>query len=165
MVREEVNGERTRDAAAAVRAAADGDVLLETIGLLSPHSREFMAHFYGRLLARLPEFWPLFRDIGRGAQHAKLWTLLTMLAGTSVVADSPDWVDQLAADYPDRIEDLASTHAGFGIRTEHIYVFAEELVNAMEYHLGERFTPEMRSAWGDAVSRLGVVMTERAAAG
>ena len=132
--------------------------MLESMRMLTGLWKEFVAHFYGRLLVRLPEFAPLFHRMDRDAQHNKLWSLLTLLSTAASVMDSPDWVDELLADHPAWLENLAWKHEGFDIAPQHVTAFAEELVNAMEYELGDRMTPEMRLAWRRSVGRIGLLM-------
>jgi hemoglobin-like flavoprotein len=106
--------------------------------------------FYDNLFAAAPELRELFRPDLQGQGMRFMTTLAT-------IADLLDDPSELDAE----IGDLATAHAGLGVHAAHFTPMREALMTTLAQVLGEKFTPELRSAWGAAYDHFAARMIAR----
>ena len=108
--------------------------------------------FYTRLFETNPRLRPLFRG-DMVEQGRKLMFML------GVAVASLRRLDQLTPG----LEDLGRRHAGYGVQTQDYDTVGSALLWTLEQGLGDAFTPEVESAWGDMYSWVASTMQRGAA--
>lgn len=162
------DGADLRGAALDVRAAealgweeGDGQSLLSDreTGLIRQSMAELEAlgtgpveEFYRRLFELEPHLRSLFRG-GPDQQARKFLHSLGMIVA--------------ALDAPDRhmpvLRKLGARHAGYGVRPEHYDLVTGILMEVLETHLGQGFTPQVREAWHRGLALISAAMIEAGA--
>lgn len=56
---------------------------------------------------------------------------------------------------------LGERHASYGVTPEYFQPFREAFLWTLEHHLGDKFTPELKSAWTEAFDALSTAMMAR----
>ena len=107
--------------------------------------------FYGRLFEVAPQVRSLFPD-DLSEQKKKLMAMLAVVVGG---LDRLDTILPAAAS-------LAKRHVGYGAAPEHYPVVGGALLWTLEKGLGEAWTPELATAWGDAYATLSGFMISQA---
>jgi hemoglobin-like flavoprotein len=127
----------------------------KTIGLLQASFAEVMvirsqaaALFYERLFALDPALKPLFHDTDMRSQEMKLMAALALVVGK---------LRQLGEVIP-VLEGLAVKHVAYGVEEHHYATVGQALIQTLSLAFGERFTPELRSAWLTAYGTISGVM-------
>lgn len=127
----------------------------KTIGLLQASFAEVMvirsqaaALFYERLFALDPALKPLFHDADMRSQEMKLMAALALVVGK---------LRQLGEVIP-VLEGLAVKHVAYGVEEHHYATVGEALIQTLSLAFGERFTPELRTAWLTAYGAISGVM-------
>jgi hemoglobin-like flavoprotein len=127
----------------------------QTIRLLQASFAEVMAIrqeaaalFYERLFAIDPALRPLFHDTDMRSQEMKLMAALAMVVGK---------LRQLDEVIPG-LETLAVKHIAYGVEEHHYATVGEALIQTLSLAFGERFTPELRTAWLFAYGAISGVM-------
>jgi nitric oxide dioxygenase len=107
-----------------------------------------VAHeFYRRLFAADPSAEALF-DHGPDVMAEKFAREL------DAIVQAITCFDEFAA----RVTDLATRHAGYGVRTRHYRAAGEALVGALAVQLGPAWTRDHEVAWGRAYNLVAEVM-------
>lgn len=119
---------------------------------VAPISQQAGGLFYGRLFELDPSLRPLFS--GDMAEQAR--KLMAMIA---TVVRNLDNVDVLVP----AVEGLGKRHAGYGVVDSHYATVGEALIWTLDKGLGEKFTPDVKSAWLTAYGFLSGVMKTAAA--
>ena len=109
--------------------------------------------FYKRLFELDPSVKPLFKS-----DMAVQGRLLMQTIGAAVAG-----LDDLSALTP-IVQDLGVRHARYGVQPEHYDTVGEALLWTLGQGLGEKFTPEVRTAWTEVYSLLAQVMQDAATA-
>ena len=109
--------------------------------------------FYKRLFELDPSVKPLFKS-----DMAAQGRLLMQTIGAAVAG-----LDDLSALTP-IVQDLGVRHARYGVQPEHYDTVGEALLWTLGQGLGEKFTPEVRTAWTEVYSLLAQVMQDAATA-
>jgi nitric oxide dioxygenase len=108
--------------------------------------------FYDRLFEIDPSTRPLFQSADMPAQRKKLVQALAFVVGS---------IDQLGAVVP-ALADLGRRHVHYGVADQHYASVGAALLWTLEQGLGERWSPEVRDAWGAAYQLIAEVMCEGA---
>jgi nitric oxide dioxygenase len=117
-----------------------------------PMRKQVCAGFYQRLFQRHPELRPLFKgDLDRQTS-----LFVTML---NTVVSSLENRDPVVA----LIKTVGVRHADYGVENDDYEKFAVVLLDSFAEALGERFTPEVRTAWADVYRELADTMRQGAA--
>jgi hemoglobin-like flavoprotein len=120
---------------------------------LSPNSMLVGTIFYRRLFEIDPTLRPLFAHASMDEQIRKLTTMLDLIV---------HWLD-----IPERLvpalKQLGERHTKYGVTDEHYSKVGSALFGTLEEGLGERFTPELRSAWTEAYVLISSLMRRGAA--
>ncbi len=120
---------------------------------LSPNGAAVGAIFYRRLFEIDPGLRPLFSHVTMDDQIHKLVTMLDMVV---------HWLD-----IPERLvpvlKKLGERHTTYGLQDDHYGKFGTALIGTLEEGLGDRFTPELRSAWAEAFLLISSLMRRGAA--
>jgi hemoglobin-like flavoprotein len=120
---------------------------------LSPSSTLVGTIFYRRLFEIDPTLQPLFARTSMDEQIRKLTTMLDLIV---------QWLD-----IPERLvpalKQLGERHATYGVTDEHYAKVSTALLGTLEEGLGDRFTPDMRSAWTEALVLISSLMRRGAA--
>jgi len=113
-----------------------------------PIKEQAAALFYGRLFDIAPDVRPLFTSTDLAIQGQKLMAALAMVVGG---LDRPDTILPAA-------QALAVRHAGYGVEEAHYAPVGAALLWTLGQGLGDRFTPEVETAWTAAYGLLAEVM-------
>ena len=120
---------------------------------LAPNGAAVGAIFYRRLFEIAPELRPLFARVTMEDQARKLVTMLDLVV---------HWLD-----VPERLvpvlKNLGERHTKYGVQDEHYGKVGAALLGTLEEGLGDRFTPELRSAWTEAFVLISSLMRRGAA--
>jgi hemoglobin-like flavoprotein len=111
------------------------------------------ALFYERLF----ELDPALRRLFTGDLYEQGRKLMSMLAMTVKALDRLD-------DLVPAVKKLGARHRGYGVTDEHYATVGAALLWTLGQGLGERFTPEVQSAWAGAYALLSDTMRAAAAA-
>jgi nitric oxide dioxygenase len=106
--------------------------------------------FYANLFTVEPELRALFRPDLQGQGMRFMSTLAT-------IADLLDAPTELGSE----IADLATAHAGVGVRAAHFAPMGVALMVTLAETLGERYTPDLRAAWHAAYDHFAALMIAR----
>lgn len=106
------------------------------------------ALFYERLFVNDPSLKRLFMQADMQEQGKKLMSALALVVGS---------LRKLDAVVPN-LKTLAVKHTGYGVRDEHYGLVGTALLETLSLFFGERFTPELRSAWAGAYGVVSAVM-------
>ena len=141
--------EKVRALVSGIGGVSDDEVekVKSSFALLVPVAAQFTQSFYDRLFQMAPESRVLFRS-SMIQQRDKLFS--TLLA----IIENLDQLDKVMVD----IEDLAKRHVEYGTKTHHYRVVGEALLAAIEEHLGDACTPDVREAWQKTYFLLAGVM-------
>lgn len=104
--------------------------------------------FYDKLFELDPSLRPLFRG-DLPTQQAKFMSMLNKLVQH---LNNREELAQLTA--------LGKRHIGYGVKVQDHQTLGTALIWALGQCLGERFTPEVRSAWVETYSELSQMMVE-----
>jgi len=108
----------------------------------------FIADFYARLFEVAPTLRPLFPD-DLSSQRDKLKHMLAMLVAG---LDRPVALTSALATLGDR-------HRAYGVVKADFIVVGRALIDTLDAHLGEQFSPADRHAWTTLYSRITAIMT------
>lgn len=114
---------------------------------LRPQGTAVISGFYGRFFELSPSLRPLFRT-SLPAQEQRLLEALS--AVVSMLSNLQMLLPELEA--------LAKRHVTYGVSAAHYQAAGDALLWTLESHLGEAFTPEVRSAWMAAYATLSDIM-------
>ena len=107
---------------------------------LSPNGALVGAIFYRRLFEIDPALRPMFSAVTLDEQIHKLVTMLDLVV---------HWLD-----VPDKVvpvlKKLGERHSTYGVQDDHYGKVGAALIGTLEEGLGDKFTPELRSAWTEA---------------
>jgi hemoglobin-like flavoprotein len=107
--------------------------------------------FYTVLFERHPELRQLFPD----DMSLLLHKFVTELEGLARAL--PD-----LGDFEVRARLLGARHVAYGVRRQHYPMVRDALIDALDAHLGSRFSAEDRVAWNRAFNLLSEIMLEGA---
>jgi hemoglobin-like flavoprotein len=110
------------------------------------------ALFYERLFVNDPSLKHLFLQADMREQGKKLMASLALVVGA---------LRKLEMVTP-TLKTLAVKHTGYGVRDEHYATVGTALLETLSLFFGERFTPDLRSAWAGAYGVVSAVMIEAA---
>jgi hemoglobin-like flavoprotein len=120
---------------------------------LAPNSAMVGTIFYRRLFEIDPSLQPMFARVTMEDQIHKLVTMLDLVV---------HWLD-----LPERLvpvlKQLGERHAKYGVHDEHYAKVGTALLATLEEGLGDKFTPELRSAWTEAFVLISSLMRRGAA--
>ena len=125
----------------------------DSFAQVAPIAETAAKMFYKRLFELDPSVKPLFKS-----DMAVQGRLLMQTIGTAVAG-----LDDLPALTP-IVQDLGVRHARYGVQPEHYDTVGEALLWTLGQGLGEKFTPEVRTAWTEVYSLLAQVMQDAATA-
>jgi len=120
---------------------------------LAPNGALVGTIFYRRLFEIDPSLRPMFAAVTMDDQIHKLVTMLDLVV---------HWLD-----VPDRLvpvlKKLGERHSTYGVRDDHFGKVGAALIGTLEEGLGDKFTPELRSAWTEAFLLISSLMRRGAA--
>jgi hemoglobin-like flavoprotein len=106
--------------------------------------------FYDRLFEIAPQVKPLFRGDMATQRRALMGTLAVVVNGLS---NLPSVLPAASA--------LAKRHVSYGVEASHYPIVGAALLWTLERGLGDLWTPDVASAWGEAYGTLsGFMMSE-----
>lgn len=115
---------------------------------IKPRLDDFGASFYNNLLARHPEFEPLFAKADISTQQKKLVGALALVVEN---LQNPGLLTEV-------LKDLGARHVDYGIVAEYYPGFSAVLLETMGEYMGDAWTPEVRDAWADALKNISELM-------
>ena len=120
---------------------------------LAPNGALVGAIFYRRLFEIDPGLRPMFSAGTMDDQIHKLVTMLDLVV---------HWLD-----VPDKLvpvlKKLGERHSTYGVQDDHFGKFGAALIGTLEEGLGDKFTPDLRSAWTEAFLLISSLMRRGAA--
>ena len=120
---------------------------------LAPNGALVGAIFYRRLFEIDPALRPMFSAVTLDEQIHKLVTMLDLVV---------HWLD-----VPDKLvpvlKKLGERHSTYGVQDDHYGKVGAALIGTLEEGLGDKFTPELRSAWTEAFMLISSLMRRGAA--
>lgn len=120
---------------------------------LAPNGMQFGAIFFRRLFEIDPMLQQMFKNTIRDEQLRKFTTMLDLIV---------HWLD-----VPERLvpvlKQLGARHSTYGVQEDHYGKFGTALIGTLEEGLGDKFTPELRSAWTEAYLLISSLMRRGAA--
>ena len=120
---------------------------------LAPNGALVGAIFYRRLFEIDPALRPMFSAVTLDEQIHKLVTMLDLVV---------HWLD-----VPDKVvpvlKKLGERHSTYGVQDDHYGKVGAALIGTLEEGLGDKFTPELRSAWTEAFMLISSLMRRGAA--
>jgi len=120
---------------------------------LAPNGALVGAIFYRRLFEIDPALRPMFSAVTLDEQIHKLVTMLDLVV---------HWLD-----VPDKVvpvlKKLGERHSTYGVQDDHYGKVGAALIGTLEEGLGDKFTPELRSAWIEAFVLISSLMRRGAA--
>ena len=125
----------------------------DSFAQVAPIAETAAEMFYKRLFELDPSVKPLFKS-----DMAVQGRLLMQTIGAAVAG-----LDDLSALTP-IVQDLGVRHARYGVQPEHYDTVGEALLWTLGQGLGEKFTPQVRTAWTEVYSLLAQVMQDAATA-
>jgi hemoglobin-like flavoprotein len=128
-------------------------LVIESWKTLAPNGAQIGAIFYRRLFEIDPSLRALFKNAILDEQILKLITMLDLVV---------HWLD-----IPERLvpalKQLGARHNGYGVQDEHYSKVGTALIGTLEEGLGDKFTPDVRSAWSEAYVLISSLMRRGAA--
>ena len=120
---------------------------------LAPNGALVGAIFYRRLFEIDPGLRPMFSAVSLDEQIHNLVTMLDLVV---------HWLD-----VPDKLvpvlKKLGERHSTYGVQDDHYGKVGAALIGTLEEGLGDKFTPELRSAWTEAFMLISSLMRRGAA--
>jgi len=120
---------------------------------LAPNGALVGAIFYRRLFEIDPGLRPMFSAVSLDEQIHKLVTMLDLVV---------HWLD-----VPDKLvpvlKKLGERYSTYGVQDDHYGKVGAALIGTLEEGLGDKFTPELRSAWIEAFVLISSLMRRGAA--
>jgi len=118
-------------------------LVLESLTLVQPLADAIAKSFYLHLFELVPQAQKLFTG-NMDRQGSMLMTSLSL-----AVTGLSDMDAILPA-----VQALGERHYSYGVKPEYFQAGSESFIWALEQHLGDRFTPELKTAWVDAFKSL-----------
>jgi hemoglobin-like flavoprotein len=119
------------------------DLIRQSLIYVHPIAEQIAKSFYARLFEVTPPLQRLFT----GDMHRQGAMLMTSLELAVSNLDNPENI--LPA-----IEALGERHRSYGVKAEYYPLAREAYLWALEKHLREKFTPELKEAWETAFDAL-----------
>ena len=119
----------------------------------SPNAALVGTIFYRRLFEIDPNLRRLFAGTAMEQQIHKLTTMLDLIV---------HWLGMPERLVP-ALKQLGERHSKYGVMDEHYAKVGTALIGALEEGLGDKFTPEVRSAWTEAFILISSLMRRGAA--
>ncbi len=118
---------------------AQVELVQKSFAEVAPIAEQAAVLFYGRLFEIAPEVKPLFKSDMSEQGRKLMGTLGVVVRGLS---DLPSILPAASA--------LAKKHVGYGVKAEDYQPVGAALLWTLEKGLGEKWTPEVASAWTEA---------------
>jgi hemoglobin-like flavoprotein len=115
------------------------ELVQKTFADVAPISEQAAALFYARLFEIAPEAKPMFKGEMVGQGRKLMSTLAVVVRGLS---DLPSILPAASA--------LAKKHVTYGVKASHYEPVGAALLWTLEKGLGDKWTPEVASAWMEA---------------
>jgi len=128
------------------------EVLESSFEQIKPHSRDFAATFYNNLFVHYPHVRVLFAETSMEDQYEKLMVSLAYVLEN--LRHPHLWRDAL--------KNLGARHVEYGVIQAHYPIVGAALLQALEFHLGSRWTPDVKQAWSEAYGAIVDLMLEGA---
>lgn len=112
-----------------------------------PSKTRLFERFYELLFQRLPETRPLF------PADMKLQRERVAIAVSTIVTNA----EQSGLLEP-MLRDIGARHLNYGVKESHYPVFAQTLLDALAESLGDRWTPDVQTAWTQSISSVCDIM-------
>lgn len=126
---------------------SDVRVVQRSFEMILPMADTFAAMFYDRFFAAEPQTRPLFNP-DMTVQREKVMEMLSLAVHN---LDNPDPMKE-------ELRDLGGRHVGYRVETRHYAIMNEAILGALADCLGDQFTPDIRSAWQNALDILAETM-------
>jgi nitric oxide dioxygenase len=118
----------------------DVKLLRESFDLIAPNKQQFAQDFYNRLFSLYPQTQSLFASTDMKQQEA---ALMGAIAG--VIAGIEKGENIIPA-----LHKLGAKHAGYNVKSEHYPLVGTALIETLQQHLQDKFTPLIQQSWLEA---------------
>jgi len=122
-------------------------LVLQSLTVIQPLADKITKDFYQHLF----EAEPATRELFKGNMDRQGAMFMTTL---SLAVNGLSNID----DIQPAVWSLGDRHFGYGVKPEYFTPFRESFIRALEQHLGDKFTPELKSAWTEAFDTLSNAM-------
>ncbi len=122
-------------------------LIRSSFAILTTMGDDVTALFYGRLFDLDPTLKPMFKH-DMAAQGRKFMTML------SVMVRGLEDMDRLLLD----VQNLGRRHVAYGVQDVHYETMRQALLWALQHKLGDRWTPDVATAWNAAHTLLADTM-------
>jgi methyl-accepting chemotaxis protein len=129
------------------------ELLEHSFKLVAPKGDALVARFYERLFEKYPSVKPMFAHVSMPEQKKKL------LASLVLVTQNLRRPEKLSK----ALKDMGARHVSYGTQPAHYDAVAENLLAVLAEFAGPAWTPELRTAWADALGAIKIIMLEGAA--
>ena len=134
-------GRRNSESAKSRAPQLQVELLEKTFAALAPRGAELVERFYTELFRRHPAVKPLFAGTDMASQQRKLLAALALVIKN---LRQPEALTQV-------LKELGGRHKGYGAKPAHYPAVAETLLDVMAEMAGKLWTPEVQTAWSDAL--------------
>lgn len=124
----------------------------ESFLILRKSKSAFTSAFYTHLFSEAPEIIPLFKNTSMEVQSEKLYESLILLVEN---LRNPELLASV-------LKPLGKAHVNYGVNTSHYPIIGKCLLDTLEGHLEEAWTPEVKKAWEDTLNAVVGLMLEGA---
>lgn len=132
----------------------DPMLLKESFNMIAPKKEQFAWHFYSKLFQQYPQTRLLFPPTEEGMRRQES-SLVATLAVVVAGVERGDNLTQI-------IHTLGARHKRYGAAPAHYPIVGTLLIQSFQDLLGERFTPQMKTAWSQAYEIISAEMLKGA---
>lgn len=126
------------------------ELLEQSFKIVAPQGDAVAARFYERLFAKYPGVKPLFRNVDMATQKKKLLGSLVLVIQN---LRRPDVLTKA-------LREMGARHEGYGVTPAHYGPVAENLLAVLEEFAGPAWTPQVKTAWEEALTAVKTLMLE-----
>lgn len=124
----------------------------DTFDTIAPAAEETAMLFYSRLFKMNPQLRHLFKE---DIKHQAAKLMATLSFAVKGLSEPESMIPA--------IKQLGVRHLTYHVEPHHYHMVADALLWALEWQLGDRFTPQVEEAWTEAYYLLAGLMKEAAA--
>lgn len=137
---------------AEAEAGLQVELLEQSFESVKPQANEFVESFYDNLFTANPEAKPLFEHTDMAKQKNMLLNSLVMVVEN---LRQPDVLDKA-------LRGLGARHVKYGALPAHYPLVGSALLTTFQQYLGEKWTPDVKSAWVGAYGAISEIMLDGA---
>lgn len=125
-------------------------LVLQSLSEIQLRANKITTDFYQHLF----EIEPATRELFKGDIKRQGSMFLTTL---SLAVNGLSTIEEIES----AVRTLGERHSGYGVKPEYFQPFRESFLWALERHLDDKFTPDLKSAWTEAFDALSEAMIDK----